>query len=188
MNIYRVIVRLIIISMMLSFAIKWEKNFSRDEKNIQETLSLKIPLDGIKKIFMKTRNKELVEIEKIQEDWIIVSPKKIKANKIVINTMLESLNLYKFKKLIKGKSQFNKFGLSLDSWTMKIVFESKIDKSPMLFYFGNDSVIGYKMYFSMGSDQVYIGSKHLKLLLNKSLFELREKNDLNDHDIDQISI
>ena len=112
------------------------------------------------------------------KSWEISAPLRTFADDRVIDTFLDHMEKYQYEKeLDKDFSEFNVFGIDLKCPDVEIAYEKPNGElARWRIFVGQDAPVGYMVYFTLNSmRKVYIGSKHLSLMLKKSPFDLREK-------------
>ena len=123
-------------------------------------------------------NKRFTKIVSKAKDWEISVPRKRFADARMINSLLQNLRRYQYEKVIDNASlHLNEYGINSSTPDLEVVYK---EVSGQLVnwqvYLGDDAPVGYMLYFNLGSPKkVYVGSKHLALMLKKSPFDLREK-------------
>lgn len=110
--------------------------------------------------------------------WEIAFPFKRYADGRMINAFLLNLRRYQYEKILT-ESSINSQDFGVNTSTPDLEISYKLNSGSLAtwrIFLGQDAPVGYMIYFSLDSQpEVFIGSKHLGLILKKSPFDLREK-------------
>ncbi|MFK7822925.1 MAG: DUF4340 domain-containing protein [Oligoflexales bacterium] len=110
--------------------------------------------------------------------WQISAPIKTFADERMVEVLLEHLRKFQYEKTLANTiSHLDEFGISSSTPELEVVYQGSSGENPVWQVFlGEDAPVGYMVYFTLNSSgRVYLGSKHLALMLRKSPFDLREK-------------
>ncbi|NRA43442.1 MAG: DUF4340 domain-containing protein [Oligoflexales bacterium] len=121
------------------------------------------------------------KVRPLEHGWEIVNPVETFADDRAVNTFLKNMNLYQYEKTLANKaSEFSLFGIDRGCPDFELEYRTQGGKlAKWRIYLGHDAPVGYMVYFTIDAQKkVYIGSKHLALMLKKSPFDLREKRPL----------
>ncbi len=121
-----------------------------------------------------------VKIVKKNGLWQIAAPFEYLADSTTIESLLKTLTDYAYTQEIPvGKERWAEFGL--DQPQQIISLKSSINSSKSFtLYVGSKAPIGYNVYFRTSTEEkVFMGSQHLLVSGNKSLFDFRDKRVVN---------
>lgn len=112
--------------------------------------------------------------EKRGEGWYLREPVVGRADDSSVHTLLQAVFDYRYERQLEGEdlADLSVYGLDEPRRRLSIMFE---DGSSMRFDVGKNLPVGYSSYVRVDQGPLYVGSQHIAVALNKSLFELRSK-------------
>lgn len=119
-----------------------------------------------------------ISFQRVQDQWMITGPVETLADFKVVTAFLVNLQKYSYiKKFDSEDLQKSDYGLDPSGFTVVVSQTDDQGKSQnLVFQVGDESPVGYGVYVTKDSDQhIYLGGKHLLLLVKKSLNEFRDK-------------
>lgn len=119
-----------------------------------------------------------ISFQRVQDQWTITEPVETLADFKVVTAFLVNLQNYSYiKKFDSEGVQRSDYGLDPSGFTIVVNQTGDQGKNHKLaFQVGDESPVGYGVYVTKDSDQhIYLGGKHLLLLVKKSLNEFRDK-------------
>lgn len=117
-----------------------------------------------------------VKMVKKNGTWQIINPFEYPGDASTIEALLKTLTDYAYTQEIPvGKDRWAEFGLDQPQQIIKLTSSSDSNKS-FTIYVGSKAPIGYNVYFRTSPEEkVFMGSQHLLVSSNKSLFDFRDK-------------
>jgi len=110
-----------------------------------------------------------------EKDWILESPLKVSADKLVWNTIVDSLYDLKFNRVISEKSQ-DLVPYGLKDPKIKVELSISGEKEKRAVSFGDENPVGDSLFATVGNSQkVVLVPQHISSTLDKGLKDLREK-------------
>ncbi|MFM2152334.1 MAG: hypothetical protein RL199_769 [Pseudomonadota bacterium] len=165
------------------------------EKQRQETEAKAFTVEkaAIRRLTVRAKGEETT-VERDGEGWKVVSPLAAKADKFVIDTIVDRLLEMKSKATVADDdARLAEFGLTAPSIALAAVYKDAQ---------GADQSIGVKLggeppldssglyYMRDGDPHVYLGESFVKFAFEKGLFELRDKSLVNweDKDVQSVTV
>ncbi len=110
-----------------------------------------------------------------EKEWILESPLKAPADKLVWNNIIDSLDELKFSRVISEKSE-DLVPYGLKDAKIKVELSIVGEKEKKTISFGDENPVGDSLFATMGSSQkVVLVPQHISSTLDKGLKDLREK-------------
>lgn len=119
-----------------------------------------------------------ISFQRVQDQWMITGPVETLADFKVVTAFLVNLQNYSYIKKFESEDvQKSDYGLDPSGFTIVVNQTDDQGKNQnLVFQVGDESPVGYGVYVTKDSDQqIYLGGKHLLLLVKKSLNEFRDK-------------
>ena len=172
--------KLIIYLAILIAVVGWlyivEMRYRPDQKKQEETGKKIVQLDKDKivQIGIETHDKGKVELQKPGDTWVVTEPIRTNADKLAVDNLLATIAEATAEKVILEKDvKWDDYGLDKPEFVLRASTPDK--KTELLFGASNPSKTSY--YVRMDDDQrLLLVADTLKVSLNKSLFDVRDKS------------
>ncbi len=172
--------KLIIYLAILIAVVGWlyvvEIRYRPDQKKQEETGKKIVQLDKDKvvQIGIETRDRGKVELQKPGDTWVVTEPVRTKADTLTVDNLLATIAEASPEKVILEKDvKWEDYGLDKPEFIVRVSTPDK--KTDILFGASNPSKTSY--YVRVDDDQrLLLVADTLKISLNKSLFDLRDKS------------
>lgn len=133
-----------------------------------------IPQEDINRIVIKN-NEMQTELKKENNDWKLVKPISTKADNEIVSSILSAIiNGTRKKTLDNVADKLSEFGFNDNS--NYIEFGSDKTDLPVKLTFGNQTPVPFEVYGRLDSEKsVFVVDESIKNLVNKNLYDLRDK-------------
>lgn len=186
---YRLTICLLAGFLALSFIAYWDEWFFEKERTTEIQNSMLLPLD-IKVIngLKYNLNNETVIINKNLDNWYATYPKSLKLDKNLVESFLTTLLNYRAQKTVSTSSDtWAQYGISNENNFITLFLSNGSDLTLLV---GADSAVGYEMFVATSKGpNVFLGSRYLRLALNKKLQDFRSRKliDWNINNLKRLS-
>lgn len=110
-----------------------------------------------------------------EKDWMLESPLKVAADKLVWNNIVDSLYDLKFSRVIAEKSE-DLVPYGLKDAKVKVEIAIAVEKEKKILYLGDENPVGDSLFATVGSSQkVILVPQYISSVFDKGLKDLREK-------------
>jgi hypothetical protein len=161
----------------------WEKRkASETAKKDSETSGeklLAVEAKDVQALAIKPHEGEVVTCRREGENWNIVGPKKLRADKSAIESLLTSLMGASIDQVVDPKpASLTDYGLDSPTMTLEVTTSAKPEKFTLVL--GDDTPTGGSVYAQVaGNPRVFTLASYLKTSLDKKVFDLRDKRILS---------
>jgi hypothetical protein len=161
----------------------WEKRKAKEPaKSDSETSNEKlfaVEAKNVQSLAIKPRGGEAVTCRREGENWRIVEPKKLPADKSAIESILTSLIGASIDQVVDPKpASLKDFGLDSPVMMLEVSTDAKPEKFTLVL--GDDTPTGSNVYAqAAGNPRVFTLASYLKSSLDKKVFDLRDKHILS---------
>ncbi len=176
MKLGKLIIYLAILVAVVGWLYVVEIRYRPDQKKQEETGKKIVQLEKEKivRIGIETHDRSKVELQKPGDTWVITEPVRTKADKLAVDNLLTTIGEASAEKVIQEKDvKWEDYGLDKPDFIISISTPEK--KNDILFGASNPSKTSY--YVRVDDDQkLLLVADTLKISLNKSLFDMRDKS------------
>lgn len=160
----------------------------QEAKKAEAERIAKIEKDKIVEVDFRVKDGPRIVVRKMDDTWVLTEPVKVKADKKVVQSVLNAFADAQFEKVIKDKDvSWQEYGLEKPDLTITALTP---DDSVTLF-FGEQNPAKTSYYLrEKGGQRLLLVADTLRNALNKSVFELREKTvfTIAPSDVDRIVV
>lgn len=160
----------------------------QEAKKAEAERIAKIEKDKIVEVDFRVKNGPRIVVRKMNDTWVLTEPVKVKADKKVVQSVLNAFADAQFEKVIKDKDvAWQEYGLDQPDFTITALTS---DDSVTLF-FGEQNPAKTSYYLrEKGGQRLLLVADTLRNALNKSVLELRDKTvfTIAPSDVDRIVV
>ena len=175
MKLKKTLLFLLILLILVGILYYDKLKISEKSKNVElEKRIIPIPQEDINRIVIKNSEMQ-AEIKKENNDWKLVKPISTKADNETISSILSTVvNGTRKKTLDNVAEKLDEFGVSDNS--DYIEFGSDKTDLPIKLMFGNQTPVPFEVYGRLNNEKsVFVVDESIKNLVNKNLYDLRDK-------------
>jgi hypothetical protein len=176
MKLGKLIIYLVILVAVVGWVYVVEIRYRPEQKKQEEAGKKIVQLekDKIVKIGLATAKNGKVEIQKPEKDWVITEPIRTKADTFAVDNLLTTIADATAEKVIMEKDvKWADYGLDKPDFTVDVSTADK--KAEILFGASNPSKTSYYVRVD-GDPKLLLVADTLKISLNKSIFDIRDKS------------
>ncbi len=166
------IILFVVFLVLLTFVLFFEFK-GKGEKDEGEKL-LALSSDDVQKVTLKEEDKTITFQKDEEGEWLITEPFEAKADKYEVDRLADDFSDLRIERVVeKEPEELEKYGIPQKE--ISLWFKDK--NKPIKIFIGMENPLGNTFFAKRGDEtRVVLIPSHLKSLMEKSLFDFREKN------------